>query len=121
MALTRIRLELARTPQYPDGSARHGYEFTAPLDANGRLDPAAWRTARIACTVRRFWGHQADEHGALIHRRDDKWAFSYRPGDDDDETIFRFDKHFFGLGEYVTITEHDGIARPFREASLHAA
>jgi transposase InsO family protein len=31
-------------------------------------------------------------------------AFSYEPGDDDDEPIFRFDKHVFVIGEYVTVT-----------------
>ena len=50
----------------------------------------------------------------LIHRRDGKWAFSYQPGDDDDEPIFRFDTHRFVAGEYVSITEHDGIQRPFK-------
>jgi hypothetical protein len=118
MGLKRIRLELARTPEFPEGSARHGYEFTAPIDATGRLDPAGWTKAKSACTVRRFWDNDEDEHGILIHRRDGNWAFSYRPGDDDDEPIFRFDKHAFVKGEYVTVTEHDGVARPFRVASI---
>lgn len=39
MTLKRLRLELARTPQFPNGSSHHGYEFTAPLDAQGHLDP----------------------------------------------------------------------------------
>lgn len=121
MSLKRIRLELARTPQFPEGSASHGYEFTAPLDATGHLDPKGWSASRVACTVRRFWGHTPDEHGVLIHRRDGKWAFSYKPGEDDDEPIFRFDKHHFVLGEYVTVTEHDGVARPFKVASIRSS
>jgi hypothetical protein len=28
----RIRLELARSKEFPEGSATHGYEFVAPLD-----------------------------------------------------------------------------------------
>ena len=120
MSLKRIRLELARTPQFPEGSANHGYEFIAPIDAKGRLDPVGWNASRVACTVRRFWNHTPDEHGVLIHRRDGKWAFSYKPGEDDDEPIFRFDKHSFVLGEYVTVTEHDGTARPFKVASIHS-
>jgi hypothetical protein len=121
MSLTRIRLELARTPEFPNGSAAHGYEFVAPLDAKGHLDSAAWAKARAACTVRRFWDKSPDEHGTLIHRPDGRWAFSYEPGDDDDEPIFRFDKHLFVVGEYVTVTEHDGVARPFRVASVSPA
>ena len=45
---------------------------------------------------------------------DGRWAFSYAVGDDDDEPIFRFDSHIFAVGEYVTITEHDGEDRVFK-------
>jgi hypothetical protein len=121
MSLKKIRLELARTPQFPQGSPRHGYEFTAPLDARGFLDPAGWAKARTSCTVLRFWNTNPDEHGQLIHRRDGSWAFSYAPGEDDDEPIFRFDRHHFVVGEYVTVTEHDGVARPFRVAEIKPA
>jgi hypothetical protein len=121
MSLKRIRLELARTPEFPEGSRLHGYEFTAPLDDKGRLHTADWPNLKGACTVRRFWDKTEDEHGTLIHRRDGSWAFSYAPGDDDDEPIFKFDRHHFTVGEYVTITEHDGIARPFRVAGVDPA
>ncbi len=114
MSLKRIRLELARTPDFPEGSSSCGYEFVAPLDAGGQLDPSAWPQVKGACTVRRFWNNQPDEHGTLIRRRNGTWAFSYAPGDDDDEPIFRFDRHLFIEGEYATVTEHDGVARPFR-------
>ncbi len=121
MSLKKIRLELARTPEFPDGSPRHGYDFVAPLDGKGHLDPAGWAKTRNACTVRRFWNSTPDEHGRLIHRPGGQWAFSYKPGEDDDEPIFRFDKHHFAVGEYVTVTEHDGVARPFRVAEIKPA
>lgn len=121
MSLKRIRLELARTPDHPEGSAIHGYEFVAPLDVDGHLVAADWQKARSACSVRRFWAGADDEHGQLIHRRDGKWAFSYAPGDDDDEPIFRFDKHVFRVGEYVSVTEHDGETRPFKVVDVRAA
>lgn len=121
MSLKRIRLELARTSDFPSGSAAHGYEFIAPLDSKGHLDSAGWPTAKAACTVRRFWDKSPDEHGSLIHRRNGTWAFSYEPGDDDDEPIFRFDRHLFVVGEYVTVTEHDGVARPFRVVDVAPA
>ncbi|MFO1082167.1 MAG: hypothetical protein U1E23_16240 [Reyranellaceae bacterium] len=121
MSLKRIRLELARTPEFPEGSASHGYEFVAPLDARGHLDSGEWSKSKAACTVQRFWGRDEDEHGVLIHRKDGAWAFSYEPGDDDDEPIFRFDKHLFNVGEYVTVTEHDGVARPFRVTAVGPA
>ncbi len=33
--LKRIRLNLARSKEFPSGSDEHGYEFVAPLDADG--------------------------------------------------------------------------------------
>jgi hypothetical protein len=40
--LKRIRLNLARSKEFPSGSERHGYEFVAPLDARGHIDPQLW-------------------------------------------------------------------------------
>ena len=37
MPLKKIILELARTPEFPNGSSTHGYEFVAPLDADGMI------------------------------------------------------------------------------------
>jgi hypothetical protein len=34
------------------------------------------------------------------------------------EPIFKFDRHAFVPGEYVSITEHDGVTRPFRVVSV---
>ena len=118
MALKLIRLELARTSGFPAGSRNHGYEFTAPLGTDGQLDPEGWKELGQACTMRRFWGDEDDQHGQLIRTRGGRWAFSYAPGEDDDEPIFRFDQHVFRPGEYVTITEHDGVARPFKIVSV---
>jgi hypothetical protein len=118
MCLNRIRLELARTKEAPEGNPNCGYDFIAPLDAAGRFDATVWRNHRDACTVRRFWQNTDDEHGMLIHTRGRKWVFSYAPGEDDDEPIFKFDRHTFKAGEYVSITEHDGVARPFRIAAV---
>ncbi|MBI3451663.1 MAG: hypothetical protein HY057_02305 [Rhodospirillales bacterium] len=117
MPLKRILLELARTKEFPEGNRHCGYEFVAPLDAKGHFDPAGWKTARDKCVVRRFWQGEDDEHGNLVHAHN-RWVFSYGPGDEDDEPIFKFDRHVFVEGEYVSITEHDGTARPFRIVSV---
>ncbi len=114
MALKQIRLELARTAEHPEGSNEDGYEFLAPLGADGHIDTAAWRDVREACSVRRFWHDEDDQHGILIRTAGNHWAFSYAPGEEDDEPITRFASHAFKEGEYVTVTEHDGVARPFR-------
>jgi hypothetical protein len=53
MPLKRIRLELARNPEYPNGSASHGYEFVAPLDDSEHLVAAEWTKERDRCSVKR--------------------------------------------------------------------
>ena len=65
--LKRIRLNLARSKEFPLGSARHGYEFVAPLDGAGHIDPHLWHKHREHCRVRRFWG-QNEELGRLVHK-----------------------------------------------------
>lgn len=116
--LNRIRLELARTDGFPEGSARHGYEFVAPLTADGHLDAAAWHRVKDACTVTRFWDDEPDEHGRLRHVGSG-WRFDYRAGDDeDDEPLFKLDRHVLAPGQYVSVTEHDHVLRPFRVVSV---
>lgn len=118
MPLKTIRLELARNPDFPDGSTTRGYELRAPLTADGHLDADAWRANRDATSLRRFWQGEPDRKGELVHTRQG-WAFSYEPGPADDETLFRLDRHLFRVGEYVTITEPGGATHTFRIASVH--
>ena len=55
-----------------------------------------------------------DEAGQLV-KVGRGWALSYDPGTEvDDEPLFRLEKHRFTTGEYISITEHDGIQRTFR-------
>ena len=56
MTLKKIRLELARDRDFPEGNNRHGYEFAAPLDTDWRLDPEAWNAHRVECCARCFPG-----------------------------------------------------------------
>lgn len=120
MPLRHIRLEMARHADFPEGSNRHGYEFTAPLDDEGRFDLETWKAEHPQCRVRRFWPGEDDRVGRLIHRGA-RWAFHY-DGDEenpeDEEPIFRFDRHLFVEGDYVTITEHDDSVRTFRIVSV---
>jgi len=118
MALRTIRLQLARNTQFPEGNPDCGYEFKAPLAADGHIDTAAWGDAKKACTVRRFWQGEDDENGHLVHTRHRTWAFSYAPGEEDDTPFFRFESHAFLPGEYVTITEQDGTTFTYKVASV---
>lgn len=117
--LRRIRLELARTKAFPNGSAAHGYEFIAPLAPDGHIDPEAWRSQRDRCRVRRFWGGEEDDVGHLVRRRGGSWAFHYDiGGDEDDEAGYRFGEHPFVVGEYVSIRDEDGDLNTFQVVSV---
>jgi len=117
--LRRVRLELARDHDFPNGSSERGYDFIAPLDSQGHIDLAAWKTLRERCRVRRFWAHEPDEVGHIVHKRG-IWAFHYDIHGDPshDETGFRLDSHAFIPGEYVSIKEQDGVLRTFRVVSV---
>jgi hypothetical protein len=121
MTLSRVRLELAREKNHPDGSALHGYEIVAPLGPDGHLDAVEWKKNRAGCMVRRFWYGEDDQTGELIHTRGGHWALSYDPRtEDDDEALFRMDSHIFRKGEYITITEPDNQRHTFRITAVSA-
>jgi len=116
MDLKRIRLELARDRDYPEGSRNHGYEFAAPLTEAGHIDAEAWRAARERCRVRRYWAGEPDMVGHLVHKPGGSWGFHYdiRGNAAEDESGYRFNDHAFKPGEYVSIKEHDDVLRTFR-------
>jgi hypothetical protein len=124
--LKRIRLHLARSKAFPEGSSRHGYEFVAPIDANGHIDPELWRHHREHCGVRRFWNGDPEQIGKLLHKpggaEHARWVFDYDASRaDDDEAGYRFGGHTFAPGEYVSITEDDGDVHTFKVMSVEAA
>lgn len=124
--LKRIRLNLARSPEFPVGSAQHGYEFVAPLDADGHIDAAAWRGQRDRCWVRRFWAGEPDQTGRLVHKpggaEHARWVFDYdTERDEDDEAGYRFAAHAFVPGEYVSIRDEDGEMHTFQVAAVEDA
>jgi hypothetical protein len=112
-----VRLELARTPEYPVGSASRAYLLHLPLDQDGLIDEAALGDSPSLATVRRFWPGRPDLSGYVI-RTSKGWAFSYKVGEDDDETVFHLETHPIRIGEYVTLTEPSGERLPFRVARL---
>jgi len=120
MSIKKIRLELARDPDFPNGSREHGYEFTAPLDDSSHIDPEAWRQQRDQCRVKRFWDGEPAEVGHLVRKPGGSWAFHYDilGDEDDDEAGYRFGAHAFAPGEYVSIREHDDVMRTFRVVSV---
>jgi hypothetical protein len=124
--IKRIRLELARSKEFPSGSRRHGYEFVAPLDETGHIDAKLWHQFRDHCRVRRFWEGEDDQIGRVVHKPGSaehaRWVFDYDANRvDDDESGYRFGAHKFAIGEYVSIRDEDGQMHTFQVASVQPA
>jgi hypothetical protein len=109
--LKKIRLELARSREHPEGAHGIGYEFAAPLDDSGRIVAAEWQKNRDRCRVRRFRPGEDDDIGHLVRKPGGTWAFHYdiHSDEEDDETGYRFGDHEFRVGEYVSVREDDGL------------
>ena len=121
----RVRLNRARSTEFPAGSNQHGYEFIVPLDAKGHIDEPLWRAHREACRVHRFWLGEDEKSGRLVHKSGGqdpaRWVFDYDQNRvDDDEAGYRFGAHVFIPGEYVTIRDQDD-AHTFRVVSVEPA
>jgi hypothetical protein len=113
--LTKIRLELARDHDHPEGSRAIGYEFAAPLGPDGKISPDDWHRLRDHCRVVRFRPDEDDDIGHLIRKPGGSWAFHYdiHADAEDDESGYRFADHAFRTGDYVSIREDDAL-RTFR-------
>ncbi|MBU6297883.1 MAG: hypothetical protein KGJ79_12935 [Alphaproteobacteria bacterium] len=121
MTLMRIRLEVARIGEFPNGSSQHGYEFLAPLTEDGRIDMEVWPRVRDKCAVVRFWGDAPEEHGRLRHTGHG-WRFDYdKSTTTDDEPFFKLDRHRITPGGYLSVREHDGVQRPFKIVEIEPA
>ena len=112
-----IRLELARTNEFPEGSVSRAYLLHLPLDDDGFIDEQALGHLPAQATVHRFWPNEPDLSGYVI-RTPRGWALSYAIGEEDDETVYHLETHPIRIGEYITLTEPDGRQLPFRVASL---
>ena len=84
VALRKVTLNAARSKEFPEGSIRHGYDFVAPLTADGHIDLEAWKQHRGECFAHRFWGNEPALRGLLVHhaggRGGSTWAFEWKGG-----------------------------------------
>ena len=109
--LYKIRLELARCKNYPEGAHDIGYEFAAPLTPEGHIDAERWHKDREHCRVVRFRRGEENDVGHVVRRPGGSWAFHYDIHSDgeDDESGYRFGNHVFRTGEYVSVREDDAL------------
>jgi len=117
---SRVRLELARNHDFPEGSARHGYVLVLPLDANGRIDETVRHKAPELCTLHRFWEGEGDAVGQVV-RAGRGWSFSYHAGRDDDEPVPHLADHLFRVGEYLAVHEANGTEHTLRIVAVEPA
>ena len=117
--LHKIRMELARTKEHPEGARDVGYEFTAPLAPDGRIDSVEFHHVKDKCRVLRFRPDHDDDIGHLVRKPGGSWAFHYDIHNDaeDDESGYRFGDHTFRLAEYVSVREDDELV-PYRIVSV---
>jgi hypothetical protein len=124
MTLSRIVMRLARNPgtEFADGDDHRGYTLTAPLTAEGMLDEDEVRRLGAArCAVRRFAPDEDVQEGRLA-RRGKSWFFDYGDGGDaGEEPGYRLGQHRFAIGEYVSITDEDGLLLTYKVTDVAAA
>ena len=70
-----------------------------------------------AAELHRALTDEQDVSGYIL-RTPRGWAFSYEPGDEDDEAVFHLETHPIVTGEYITLTDPDGQQLPFRIVRL---
>jgi hypothetical protein len=112
-----VRIELARTSDFPQGSASRAYLLRLPLDENGAIDEHAIQSDPAHATVRRFWPSERDRSGRIV-ATPEGWAVRYDPGDADGDAVYRVETEAVHLGGEIRVTEPDGRLLPFRVASL---
>ena len=112
-----IRLELARTPEYPEGSSSRAYILRLPLREGGLIDEAMVGSNPELASVLRSFPDEPDQKGYIV-RKANGWAFSYALGDDDDEAVYHLETHPIRMGDYITLAEPDGQRLPFRVVQL---
>ena len=106
MIWNNIRLELAFSSQFPQGSLHRCYLLHLPLEASGLINEEMVRATPKRATVRRFWPCQPDLRGYVI-KTTNGWAFAY-PREDANETVLPLDIQPIRIGRCLTLTEPDG-------------
>lgn len=104
-----VRLLLAREKGRPSGDPEEGYDLLVPLDSEGRLDADEWKAHQELCRVRRFSADEEGRIGRLRRKPGGQWFFDYAEGESDDEIGFRLGEERFITGEYVSVSDREGM------------
>jgi hypothetical protein len=114
--LQHIALHLARSSEFPEGSAEQRYEIVAPVDASGHLDPREWRKFRTQCRVRRFSPEESDRLGVLLHHAGGSGVATWRLHYDGqcEEKGVHLETRRFAEGEYLSLRDEEGRLNTFK-------
>lgn len=112
MSWKTVRLELAKTPEHPNGSPFRAYLLRLPVDAHGVIDSAAYRSSPHQARVRRFWPNEPDRSGAIVHDALG-WRFVFRAEAHCPAGIFHLEAPSIALHEHVLIAAPDSEPLPF--------
>lgn len=115
-----MRLELAREPGHPHGDAADGWDITAALDEDGRLDLERCRAEPKRCFVRRFKHDVTIATGHLRHGFGGQWLLDLDGRDDLDAGGLKLGEERFVLGEYVSITLGNGETHTYSVERLQS-
>lgn len=110
----KIRLELARTNEFPSGSVSRGYLMHLPLDAHGNIDAPTLARKPHHATVHRYWSTEPDESGTVVPL-DGGWALRCNGSAD---RMLLLDGQPFRLGDQVSVCDTSGDILPFTVASI---
>lgn len=113
MSWKNVRLELARTQDFPNGSVGRAYLLRLPLDDSGLIDEGQVISQPQRATVRRHWPNEPDRNGYLVPSPGG-WAFSYAADGSLIDGPCNLEAHPLRVGDCVTIIEADGARLPFR-------
>ena len=116
MSWNTIRLELARTREFPTGSAGRAFLLRLPLRDDGSIDDAEVANRPSRATVRRYWASEPDSSGRIVRCLS---GWECRCGQRGREALaFHLPSQPLRLGEQVVMTDPDGRQLPFRVANM---
>ena len=113
MCWKSIRLELARTFEFPVGSVSRAYLLRLPLDDKNGIDASELERHPQKATVPRHWSSEADERGQVFRDGVD-WVLHCNG----QRRTLHFNSAALHQGEQVNLTEANGDILPFRVASI---
>jgi len=109
-----VRLELARSPEFPRGSASRAFLLRLPLCNDGWIDCEAINLNESQATVRRFWASEPDSLGKIV-RSDGEWSLRFGS---DTSAGFRMPDDKLVVDQAISIQGPDGVELPFRVISI---